>query len=280
MTTDYSYVGLEISSASIQRALRRVKAQGLTNVRLLKVGAAFAVRHLFAPRSLYTTTLNFPDPWPKERHEENRLLREPFFKLAASCLRKGGRILLATDHDIYLASALAEAERSGLYTLEGNEPPAAVFATKYALKWKSEGKPLYYQVFAYRGEGAPAYPGLTRDEIMPHAFLHGRLPERIDFAKQVTPYASGYVILHDVARVIGPDREGGERWLVRVTVDEPALKQQVLVSVRSRDKERVIVQLEPFGDPIITETARGAVHAVVAWLLTLPVELGFARRAY
>ena len=265
------FVGLEISSASLQRGLNNVRKRELRNVKLLKVGAGFAVQHLFAPHSLASVTVNFPDPWPKERHEKNRLLQADFFSLVASRLVPGGAVLLATDHPDYLAFARTEAERAGLFTLETAEPPAAVFETKYALKWKTQGKPLFYQVFRYGGAPTPDYPSLERANVMPHALLSGQLPPQLSFSKQVAPYAGGHVILHEVLQSLGADDyAGGEKWLVRVTVEEVGLRQQVLVSVRSRGADGLIVGLEPFGDPVVTPVTRGAVHAVTEWLLTLP----------
>jgi len=282
---DERFVGLEISSASLQRGLNNVRKRGLGNVKLLKVGAGFAVRHLFAPHTLSSITVNFPDPWPKERHEKNRLLQEAFFKLAASRLVPGGAVLLATDHPDYLAFARSEAQRLGLFTLQEAEPPAAVFETKYALKWKTMGKPLFYQVFRYNGAPTPEYLSLERTETMPHALLSGQLPARVTFSKRVTPFAGGHVILHEVARSIGSDDSsldgsGGEKWLVRATVEEVELRQQVLVSVRARGERGLIVGLEPFGDPVVTPVTRGAVHAVTEWLLTLPADLRVEARSY
>lgn len=280
------FVGLEISSASLQRGLKRVRREGVTNVKLLKVGAEFAVRHLFAPGSLASVTVNFPDPWPKERHEENRLLRAGFFRLTASRLAPGGAVLLATDHPDYLAFAQEQARASGVFGLEEADPPPAVFETKYALKWKGQGKRLFYQVFRYTGAAVPDAPGLRREETMPHAFLTGALPPELRFSKQVTPYGGGHVILHEVARSLGSDDAGvdgagyGEKWLVRATVDEPELRQQVLVSVRARGSGGLIVGLEPFGDPVVTEVVHGAVHAVTQWLLSLPADLRLETRAY
>ena len=281
------FVGLEISGASLQRGLRNIARHKVNNVRLLKANANFAVQHLFAPRSLASITVNFPDPWPKEKHTENRLLRAPFFELASSRLRVGGEIRLATDHPAYLAFAQEQARQTGLFDLHEAEPPEVVFETKYALKWKAQGKPLYYQVFTYQGASqneALDYPILERVPIMPHAVLTGTLPSDAPFSKQVLPYASGHVILHEVARSLGDaetlPKRAGERWLVRATIEEKDLRQQILVTVRSRGADELIVSLEPFGDPVITETVRGAVHAVTEWLLSLPAELHVKSRAY
>src|SRR5690554_6797438 len=131
------FVGIELSGVSVLRALKRMQRDAVSNVALVKGEAQFLLRQLFAEHSLSTITVNFPDPWPKGRHEENRLLRQEFFELAASRLVPHGSILLATDHPGYLEFAREQALASDLYGLGAAEPPAAVFETKYALKWKT-----------------------------------------------------------------------------------------------------------------------------------------------
>ncbi len=296
------FVGLEISSASVQRAVRRVRREGAANVRLAKVGAQFALRHLFAEHALAGIVVNFPDPWPKERHVERRLLQRAFFRLAASRLRPGGAVQLATDHPEYLAFALAEAELAGGFEAHETTPPEAVFETKYALKWKAQGKPLHYVEFVYDGSPCDPFPHLERPATMPHALFTGTLPHAAPFAKVVLPYGEGHVILHEVARSFGPlDGEASERahtpaeaaqvtpaagsegtrprWWVRASVDEPDIRQHLLVLVQQRAEGEVIVRLEPFGDPVITPTVRGAVHAVAEWL-TAATDLRLRARNY
>ncbi len=277
------FVALEISSGSVQRGLRRAQREQAANVRLAKAGAGFALRHFFAPHSLRSIVVNFPDPWPKERHVPHRLLQAAFFQLAASRLEPGGSVRLATDHPGYLAFAMAEGEASGLFEVRPGDPPPAVFETKYALKWRSQGIPLNYVEFRYEGGATPAFPILERPTTMPHALFEGVLPEAAPFTKVVTEYADGHVVLHDIAATFGGDEVGAtggrRRWLVRATIDEPDLKQQLLVLIHQRTPDEVIVRLESFGDPIITATVRGAVHAVSEWLQSA-TELRLKQRNY
>ncbi len=273
--SDQCFVALEISSVSIARLMHKLKKAGVQNVRILKLGAQFAVKHLFAPHSLHSITVNFPDPWPKDRHTKNRLLQNSFYQVAASRLEIGGTIRLATDHPEYLAFAKQEAMDSKVFDLRDDPPPEAVFETKYALKWKSQGKPLYYQVFVNRGLELDRSLELDSPKIerssVPHALLSGELPQRIEFEKQVLAYEGGHVIVHELLSSLGSDdEEKGQRWLFRVTVDEPELKQQLLIIAKHREGNEYIVRFEPFGDPVLTPAARGAVHAVTEWLLTLP----------
>lgn len=270
---DMRFVGLEVSSGSLQRALRRVRRAGVSNVRLLKAGAHVAVRQLFAPGSVDAVVVNFPCPWPKERHVKHRLLSRRFFELAGSRLREAGELRLATDHVDYLEFALEEAAATGLYSAQRPEAPAEVFETKYALKWREQGKPLHYVVFRRNAAPAPELPTLERPAIMPHALLRGTLPRSAPFAKVVIPYGGGHVILHEAMSSLGGE-DGPGRLLVRATVEEPDLKQQLLVLAQQRTADEVIVRLESFGDPLVTPAVRGCVHAVTEWLLAgAPLEV-------
>ena len=255
-------VGLEVSGTSVLRALRRFRREGVGNVRILKAPAEIAVRQLFAPGTLHSITVNFPDPWPKDRHRENRLLRAPFFALAASRMVPGGEIRLASDHADYVAFAREQALASRVATAVERVAPPEVFETKYALKWRGQGKPLYYQVFVLDPRAAPEQGPLSRSDGMPHALLDGPWPEVTAFDKLVVESPSGHVIVHEAARALGD----GDRWLFRVTCDEPELVQQLLVVAQRRLAGEVIVRLEGFGDPMITPTVRAAIGAIGDWL--------------
>lgn len=270
---DADYVGLEVSATSVQRAMRRMRREGVGNVRLVKAPAEVAVRQLFAQATLRSITVNFPDPWPKDRHEAHRLLRAPFFRLAATRLVPGGEVRLASDHEPYVAFAVEEAGRSGVARREARTPPPEVFETKYALKWRAQGKPLYYEVFVLDGRDVPIEPPIPRCDPMPHALMTGAPPADVPFEKLVVAAEGGHVIVHEAARVLGRD----DRWLFRTTVDEGDLVQQVLVVAQRRRGDEWIVRLESFGDPLVTPAMRAAVAAVTDWLERATSLRAFAR---
>ncbi|KQR27784.1 tRNA (guanosine(46)-N(7))-methyltransferase TrmB [Deinococcus sp. Leaf326] len=269
-----NYLGVEISGVSLLKANRRLRDAGLENAIVTKLPADVLVREVVPPRSLTEIVVNFPDPWPKPGHTEHRLLRAPFFRLAASRLRDGGAVLLTTDHDEYFEFACAEAEASGVMRAEHVAPPAAALETKYARKWRDLGLSAHHVRFVATAH--PSVPGGTftpypeNETDVPHAIL--KLPAAFaptDFDKR-TAHAPvrgldstpGWtVVLLDLYASLR--RDG---WVVQAHVVEAELTQEVLIGVTGREDGTHLVRLARFGGPIITPGVKAAVGVVTAWL--------------
>ena len=56
------------------------------------------MKDLFSANSIDTILLNFPDPWPKNKHHKNRTIQMDFLEDLFQILKPGGRFLFATDH--------------------------------------------------------------------------------------------------------------------------------------------------------------------------------------
>ena len=90
----------------IERLLGRVraaahKAARIGNVRLLRMEISYAVRYLLPPASVETFYLLFPDPWPKRRHWQRRIVNESFLRAIGQTLVSGGTLYIATDRVDY-----------------------------------------------------------------------------------------------------------------------------------------------------------------------------------
>ncbi|MDX2004693.1 MAG: tRNA (guanosine(46)-N7)-methyltransferase TrmB, partial [Meiothermus sp.] len=151
MHPEWRIVGVEIAAASVGRAVRRLRREGVHNVRVYHGEARFALRNFFAPGGLSRVYVNFPDPWPKAKHHDNRLLQRSFFRRLSTRLAEGGQLLLTTDHHDYWRFAQAEASASGLFDVSTPPPPPHHLTTKYALKWRGEGRSFYHAVFTKTG---------------------------------------------------------------------------------------------------------------------------------
>ena len=88
---EWNWLGAELSRSSVGRAFRRLTRAGLSNVRIYAGDARFLVRQVLPAHCLDRVYVNFPDPWPRRRHRDNRLLEASFFHLLGSRLKAGRR---------------------------------------------------------------------------------------------------------------------------------------------------------------------------------------------
>jgi tRNA (guanine-N7-)-methyltransferase len=109
---DTDHIAVEVFEPGLAQLLMRIADAGLTNLSVLRGDAVALLRESVPAGSLAGIRIYFPDPWPKRRHHKRRLVQPPFAALAASRLRVGGTLHLATDWDDYAEQmrAVCEAE--------------------------------------------------------------------------------------------------------------------------------------------------------------------------
>jgi tRNA (guanine-N7-)-methyltransferase len=93
---DCSFLGVEIRFKRVVQGAKRIRAAELTNARMVRYDAFF-LADLFETGSLAAIYLNHPDPWPKGKHEKNRLISKPFLSWAADALVPSAALRLKTD---------------------------------------------------------------------------------------------------------------------------------------------------------------------------------------
>jgi tRNA (guanine-N7-)-methyltransferase len=97
------HLAVEVYQPGLGQLLMRIREQGLTNLRLLRGDAVRVLTAYLEPGTLAGIRVYFPDPWPKRKHHKRRLVQPEFVALAASRLRPGGTLHLATDWAHYAA---------------------------------------------------------------------------------------------------------------------------------------------------------------------------------
>ena len=102
-----NFLGVEMHLPGVGALLRRIDAQGVANVRVVRRDAVEVVEHLLPLASLAGIHVYFPDPWPKKRHHKRRLLQPPFVHALARRLAPGGYLHVATDWQPYAEEILA-----------------------------------------------------------------------------------------------------------------------------------------------------------------------------
>lgn len=107
-----NYIGIEKYSTVLLRAVQKMEAQELANLRLIRMDAE-AICEVFDKGEVAKIYLNFSDPWPKDRHAKRRLPSRQFLARYHEILAADGRIEFKTDNADLFDFALEELEPAG-----------------------------------------------------------------------------------------------------------------------------------------------------------------------
>lgn len=94
----HAFLGIDRSRARLRKVEKKIQRQRAQNIRLLQLEAAYSVRYLLPPASVATVYVFFPDPWPKRRHHDRRLVNQKFLDSLYAVMRPGATLHAATDH--------------------------------------------------------------------------------------------------------------------------------------------------------------------------------------
>lgn len=264
---DWNLLGVEIAPASITRGHRRARVGKLNHVKVMLGQGAFAVREIAPPRGLHRVFVNFPDPWPKDKDIDRRLLRQPFLRMLSTRFEEGGALLLTTDHEEYFEYSVKEAEATGLYDVQIQDPPEEMLRTKYAQRWLEMRMQIHHVVMTKKAEDDEPHPQTVKELEVQHIRLKGDLDQIGDFEKSMYIFREGKVILRNCYRGFH------EPVLIFLCiVQENDLRQQVMIEVRP-SPGGIYVALMGFGAPVVTHGVKESVRAVAKWLQGHGMEL-------
>ena len=164
-----NFLAIDIYNKGCLKSCRKLEAAGLTNVRVMRVEARELLLRAMPDESLEAIYINCPDPWPKKRHRDRRLVNRAFLELALHRLRSDGELFFASDQRDYaeeVAAALAKlpAFRNQLPAAFVTELPGYPLS-KYMRRFLAQGLPIHF-LLCRRDPAvqlaAPAVPELQR----------------------------------------------------------------------------------------------------------------------
>ena len=146
---DINYIGIEMYSSVLYRAVQKLELEPLENLRYILLDAK-DIANVFEKGEVDRIYLNFSDPWPKDRHAKRRLPSRQFLARFDQILKEGGVIEFKTDNKDLFAFAEEEVEPAGwkileiTYDLHNDEKMVeGNIMTEYEEKFSSMGNPIY-----------------------------------------------------------------------------------------------------------------------------------------
>lgn len=145
---EINYVGIEKYSSVLLRAIQKMEAEELPNLKFIRMDAE-DICEVFGPGEVDRIYLNFSDPWPKDRHAKRRLPSRQFLARYNQILRKDGILEFKTDNRGLFDFAVEELEPAGwkaqviTYDLHKDESlMVGNIMTEYEEKFSSQGNSI------------------------------------------------------------------------------------------------------------------------------------------
>lgn len=99
-------LALEKKKKRVYRSLKYQKERQLTNINSMVLDVEWFFSEVFAPAQFDHIYINFPDPWPKEKHHKHRFMTEEFCRELDHIAAPGATLEFATDYWPYMSEAL------------------------------------------------------------------------------------------------------------------------------------------------------------------------------
>ncbi len=258
----WNFVGVELSLESTERILKRVLQMNLPNVRVIRDDARFVLREFFPENSVEQVVMNFPDPWPKERHRHRRVVIPSFVQTLAAVLVPEGVYELVTDQQWYAEEAATMFRENGCFRVEPLvRNPHRPVSTKYERKWRAEGRSVY-QLRAVKIKSATIKRLLENSE-MPHVIVEKAIEEEKIFGLKdyLRKEADWLFTIKEV--FFNPENR---TYLLRTVASDGDYQQSFFILV-SPHPRGYIVKIDPVFQPYRTPAVKNAVWEIGKLLL-------------
>jgi len=110
---DSMYIALDKKKYRIKKSVKEQFQKKISNIRWMICNLEWIFHNVFEKKSFDKIIINFPDPWPKTRHQKHRFVGPKMIEELLLILKPGGIVEFATDNWPYMEEGLAHFESSG-----------------------------------------------------------------------------------------------------------------------------------------------------------------------
>ena len=143
---DQQFVAIDVKADRLQKGAKLATELGLQNISFVRARVEDQLLDMFAPHSVGSIWVTFPDPFPKKRAATRRMTHPQFLEIYAQLLRPDGSFFLKHDSRDFFHWSLEQlvAEKWQLAELsfdlhESDLSDDYKIKTTYETRWLSEG---------------------------------------------------------------------------------------------------------------------------------------------
>ena len=146
----WNFLGVEIRRPLVEEANRIAKENNLNNLHYEFCNASYSLDKLLEQipaNLLQTVTIQFPDPWFKNKHAKRRMVKDDLVETIIKNLKSSGKIFIQTDVE-FLANEMFVIfrENTNLREIESCENPFPV-KTERENAVEEKDLPIYRRMF-------------------------------------------------------------------------------------------------------------------------------------
>ncbi len=161
----HNFIAVERLLGRLRKIEKIAERENLSNLRGMRIEIGYLLQFLVPQSSIHTIHVYFPDPWPKNKHERNRLFRPHFTRWVARILQPDGHILIRTDDPGYFSQVTTIFTQDHEFDPIPTPDSLKSFRTEFEIQWNAMGIPTNYA--AYRR--IPANHGKNGTRYRSHA---------------------------------------------------------------------------------------------------------------
>jgi len=139
-----NWVGVEWRFDRVQQIWAKKQRQGLDNLFIVSGDAQIFIRDYLHDLSVDSIYVNFPDPWPKEKHAKHRLFRPPFIEQMNRTAKGGAHLTVVTDDPRYSNQIITATLANPAWVSTFPDP-------YYVTEWKDYGTSFFDSLWREKG---------------------------------------------------------------------------------------------------------------------------------
>lgn len=147
-----NWVAVEKKFIRARKAWSKGKSMGLTNLLVICGEAQHATKLYFGDQTINDLYINFPDPWPKNKHAKHRIIQKEFVQEMWRVLQEGQSLTFVTDDPPYSEWLI---EIMGTHSGFASQFPEPFFVTEqpnygssyFDEFWRAKGRVIRYHKF-------------------------------------------------------------------------------------------------------------------------------------
>ena len=139
-----NWVAVEMWFKRVRKIYSKMMNEGIDNLLIISGEGCTFSREYLPDDSLDAVYINFPDPWPKDRHAKHRIIQPPFVKELKRTVKTGGKVTLVTD-DIPYKEQMEYEMQGWPKDLAPKENYGSSFFERL---WRSKGLDINYLSYA------------------------------------------------------------------------------------------------------------------------------------